>query len=216
MPHVLPKPAPDPTVVEVIVHTVPLIADFAVPFVMHVAGNHPRISWRYRAGFGIADLSATPGAVHIALRAGARPPDLPGLRVQALGRLAFGLYATPEYIREHGMLDGTNAARHVLVTHDFHRDHAVFDHWATDNLRGISVGLRTNDETAHRFAIRSGRCAGFLPLSAPIYMPSLTEITPPHPNWRVAFWLVAPPPGGAPVADPAIGQLATLLERSLE
>lgn len=209
-------PPPDRhATMDLIVHAIPMVADFLVPALMRIAADHPAITFRYRPSIRCADLRAG-DAPAIALRAGPRPDAAP-LRVQELGKLAFGLYATPEYIARHGLAQAPrDLVRHVLVDHDATSAIAPWEDWLARQAPDARLALRTNDEAALRFAVRSGHCAGFLPFSSLLWNPSLREIITPDPTWTARLWLLSPPDAAMPpAAADATAALARTLARCL-
>ncbi|MDO5620083.1 MAG: hypothetical protein Q4G24_01285 [Paracoccus sp. (in: a-proteobacteria)] len=197
----------------IVLNTVPLIVDFAIPALMLIADRFPALQFRYRSSFEQAPLGVLADGVHIALRAG-KGPDVPGMTAHRIGPLPFGIYGSQDYLARHGPISGSGTG-HRLVSHDQPADYAPFDRWARVHLTEAHVVLRSCDESAQRFAIRSGKCAGFLPFSSLAYMPTLAELHPPLPDWQAMLWLLSPDAPLPPDAAQAIDALGALMARSL-
>ena len=199
---------------DLVVNTVPLVVDFVMPVLMRISALHAEVCFHFRLSVAFTDLGAA-GMPAIALRAG----DASGVAgAEFLGSLRFGLYATEDYIRRHGHAEEpADLARHVLVDQDHAEGpRAPFERWLTREAPQAHVALRTNDEAAQRFAIRSGHCAGFLPFAALLWNPGLRAVMPSDPSWHVPLWLVRPPsaPLEAPV-EAAASALGAMLARCL-
>lgn len=196
-----------------IISSVPMIVDFAVPAVMRMSETFPMIDIIHRVTRDVTPLAGEPIT---ALRAGL-PTGAPGLTWRSLGCLQIGLYGSADYVARKGFPDIDDGMRGLsLVWADANDLHAPWETWMARNGANARRLFCTEDETAHRFAIRSGRCAGFLPISSLLYVHGLVELCPPDPSWLAPLWLVSAddnlPPG--PITE-AVDYLADLLQRSL-
>lgn len=196
-----------------IISSVPMIVDFAMPAVMRMSESFPMLDITHRVTRKRVTFDGPPV---VALRAGPKV-DTPGLTVRWLGSLQVGLYASSDYVARKGIpdeADGMAGLSMVWTESDGAR--APWETWLDRHGANARRLFRTDDETAHRFAVRSGRCAAFLPISSLLYVHDLVELRPPEPDWTAPLWLVsgdANLPAG-PIAE-AVEYLADLLTRSL-
>lgn len=173
---------------EVVVKAVPMIADYIVPLMGGLENLCSDLSLRFVSSPELDQIMAGTPTLHI--RAGAEPVG-DDLYVKALGKVHFGLYAAPNYIASRGMpKDIPDLARYSYVVHDRAWNRVPWEKWLVTHVPDAHIFLYSDCENAHRVAISSGHCLGFLPSSALIHFPNLVEVLPPHPEWSAAMWLV--------------------------
>ncbi|MFD1795669.1 hypothetical protein FQV27_04175 [Paracoccus aurantiacus] len=197
---------------QVVISAVPLMGELIVPALMNIGATFPEIGVVYRSELGFANLA---DCSTIAIRAGAEPAG-DRLAVRWLGRISVALVATQAYIARHGLPETpADLARYEMVAHDFPDGAAPWSRWLLHHTRTQRTIFRTNDETVLRLAIRSGRCAGFLPISSLIWSPELVELMPSSDEWAAPLWLVHD--RGASQACRDVGrELADIVSRQLE
>lgn len=172
---------------EVIVKAVPMVADYIIPLLGGMDAAM-KVSLRYIADMRLSALE--PGAPIIHIRGGTRPVSL-GAEVRALGSLRFGLFASQLYLSQRAMPKGPqDMAGHSFIAHDRDRNVPPWEAWLTKTSPDAHYFLRSDCEIAHRFAVSSGHCMGFLPASALLNYPDLVEIETIGPGWEVMMWLV--------------------------
>lgn len=195
----------------VAISALPLMGELIVPAVMHIGTSMPDVQISYRSELGFADLS---DRRTIAIRGGAEPIG-ERLAVRWLGRIGVALVATREYIARFGMpKDPADLARYDLVGHDFADHAAPWSRWLLAHTQSQRTVFRTNDESVQRLAIRSGRCAGFLPISSLIWSGELVELMPARDEWAAPLWLIHDRGATQPCRD--IGRdLAEVMVRQL-
>ena len=171
----------------VAISALPLMGELIVPAVMHISAAMPDTQISYRSERGFADLS---NRRTIAIRGGPEPVG-DRLAVRWLGRIGIALVATREYIARCGMPENpSDLARYDLVSNDFPDEASPWSRWLLANTESQRFIFRTNDETVLRLAIKSGRCAGFLPISSLIWSGELMELMPAQDEWAAPLWLV--------------------------
>lgn len=195
----------------VAISALPLMGELIVPAVMRVGAGMPHIQITYRSELSFADLS---DHRTIAIRGG---PEPLGDRwaVRWLGRIGVALVATREYINRCGVpKTPADLADHDLVCQDFSDTAAPWTRWLLANTSSQRVVFRTNDELVLRLAIKSGRCAGFLPISSLVWSGELIELLPARDEWAAPLWLVHD--RGADQACRDVGrELAEIMSRQL-
>lgn len=171
----------------VVINAVPLIGELVTPAIMQVSRMLPDVQLIYRSELGMADLD---DGNTIAIRAGAEPCGERNA-VRWLGRIGISLVATMDYIRQMGMPQtAEDLSRHLLVANDFEDNNTPWFRWLRANSSSQKIIFRTNEETVMRQAIKTGRCAGFLPISSLIWSPDLIELLPSMEEWAAPLWLV--------------------------
>ncbi|MDO5606646.1 MAG: LysR substrate-binding domain-containing protein [Paracoccus sp. (in: a-proteobacteria)] len=193
------------------INAVPLIGELVVPAMAHLAGAMPGLRVTYRSELGFARLN---DGRTIGIRAGAAPCAR-SMVVRPLGRIGVALVATQDYIDRMGMPAGPgDLGRHDFASHDFAEGFTPWSRWLLSHVPQPRVLFRSNDETVLRQAIRSGRWAGFLPLSSLIWSTGLIEILPALDEWAVTLWLVHAPDATAECRQ-AGQMLADIMARQL-
>ena len=173
---------------EVIVKSIPMVADYIVPLVGGLENICSHLSLRFVTGTERSKIEAGAPVIHI--RGGAAPTT-PGLYVRPLGLLRFGLYGSASYLGDMGIpQDYADLHRYSFIVHDQSRNRAPWEKWLTKLHPQAHIFMHSDCENAHRVATISGHCLGFLPASALLYFPNLIEAVPPHPGWSTQMWMV--------------------------
>ena len=195
----------------VAISALPLMGELIVPAVMRVSTALPHVKITYRSELDFADLS---DHRTIAIRGGVEPIG-DRWAVRWLGRIGVALVATRDYINRCGMpKTPAELADHDMVGHDFADSSAPWTRWLLANTSSQRIVFRTNDESVLRLAIKSGRCAGFLPISSLLWSGELIELLPPRDEWAAPLWLVHD--RGADQACRDVGrELAEIMARQL-
>ncbi|WP_077036633.1 LysR family transcriptional regulator [Pelomonas sp. KK5] len=89
---------------------------FSTTFVCHVTRlfleQHPKLHCQ----LDVAGQQHAPDAAQVDCYVCEQPPDLPNLIAKPLGRLDYGLYASPVYLDRHGLPDSpAGLARHQMI-----------------------------------------------------------------------------------------------------
>ena len=164
-----------------------MVADYIIPLLSGMGEDH-QTSIRYQASMEVLPLERVLPTIH--LRAGPKP-EADHAEIRFLGSLRFCLCGSRNYLEEMGMpRKQEDLQRYAFVANDIHRDRAPWERWLNRTLPDAFYYLRTDCEIAHRVAINSGLCLGFLPASAMLYYPELVEIPVPVRDWVVPMWLV--------------------------
>lgn len=172
---------------EIVINAVPLMGELVIPAVMHICRTMPEVTITYRSEQAVADLS---DCRTIGIRAGVEP-DNDRLAIRWLGRIGVALVASADYIAKNGHPKFPHdLAKHDLAAGDFGANETPWINWLRANTDSQRIVFRSNDETALRQAIKSGRCAGFLPISSLIWSPDLIEIMSGQAEWAAPLWLV--------------------------
>ncbi len=90
-------------------------------------------------------------------------PVEPTLAVRRLGTLAFALYASPEYVRQHGRPSPDTLREHVLLGDDDSVAGTPEKQWLEEVGRGARFALRSNSRYAQLAAARAGAGVALLP-----------------------------------------------------
>ncbi len=172
---------------EVIVKSVPMIADYVVPLIGGLENQCSDLSLRFVSSPELESITPLTPTVHI--RAGTRPAG-EALFVKPLGTLHFGLYGAANYVARLGLPQGyDDLGRFGFVVHDRAWNRVPWEKWLVAHYPQAHIFLYSDCENAHRVAISSGHCLRFLPSSALLNFPNLVEVLPPHPEWSAQMWL---------------------------
>ncbi len=159
-----------------------------VPILIAFQRLHPDLVVRYLTGERLFRLEY--GEAHVAIRAGAAP-EQPDNVVQPFAQLQTGLYASADYVAEHGVPDSIEAfAGHRFVANDDSDNRAPFNIWLRANLPETAITFRASDGRALERAVLSGAGIGFLPQHRARRHDDLVEVMAPRAEWASSLWLV--------------------------
>ena len=163
---------------------------WVVPRLVDFRRKHPKIKIDLRCEMRVPDVSRLESDIAIQLE---RPRD-PDLIVTKLGTLHLVLFASDDYIAEHGMpnrMEDLHEYQFVELVADQIPSELLQEHVKTDP-RYRFVSIRTNTSSAHAFAIARGAGIGALPT----YARALTKrIKPINTDFHLKreIWLVYHP-----------------------
>jgi DNA-binding transcriptional LysR family regulator len=164
------------------------IASRMAPLLVAFQRAYPDVVVRYLTGERLFRLEY--GEAHVAIRAGTVPSQ-PDNVVQEFHPHRVGLYASREYIDEHGMPAGVETFKdHFFVAHDSDESRAPFEQWLRQNAPAETLRFRSTDTRALRAAILAGAGIGFLPAYEAETTPELVEVHPHQDVWSGPLWLV--------------------------
>ncbi|WP_417604746.1 LysR family transcriptional regulator [Primorskyibacter flagellatus] len=158
------------------------------PVIAAFQRTYPDVTVRYLTGERLFRLEY--GEAHVAVRAG-RAPDQPDNVVQPFCSVAYGLFASRDYVSRHGQPSGPDTfAGHRFVAFDDLDVRAGFQQWLRQHVTTEQIAFRSNEKRAMDAAIRAGIGIGFLETSKAGNDDDLVEIMPPQESWASALWLV--------------------------
>lgn len=171
-------------VVTSLIDLAPRMAPILAAFQRH----YPDVVVRYLTGERLFRLEY--GEAHVAIRAGTAP-DQPDNVVQQFQMQQFGMFASKDYVKEHGRpgnLDDFH--HHRFVGSDNEESRAPFERWLRENAPADRVTFRSNDTRALEKAILAGAGIGFLSAMEAQAHPDLEEVFEPQEVWSGPLWLV--------------------------
>ncbi|WP_322867836.1 LysR family transcriptional regulator [Aquicoccus sp. G2-2] len=173
---------------EVVVTALAEIAAMLAPVLTAFQAEYPGLIVRLLASARLFRLEY--GEAHVAVRAGSQAPDEPDNVVQKLGTYGVGLYASPGYIKAHGMPENDAAlAAHRFVAGDDTHSRAPYAIWLRQHVPETAITFRADDFHACAAAVRAGAGLGFLrPERA--QSAELVQVMAPRAEWAVRLWLV--------------------------
>ncbi|MEM9387345.1 MAG: LysR family transcriptional regulator [Pseudomonadota bacterium] len=169
------------------------VADAAyqvIPAIRRFQAQYPHVRVRFIEG--PEPLKLEYGEAHVAFRMG-RKPQTPDYVVLPFKDIDFGLFASPEYIAEHGMPAGEREERYA--DHRF----ALLDPigppgmqaWLRRQAPSHRCTFQTNESRVLIRAIVSGLGIGFLPLEvAERHGDAVVQLEPANPHWKARTWVV--------------------------
>ncbi|MGN7869819.1 LysR family transcriptional regulator [Paracoccus sp. 22332] len=166
---------------ELIVTSLPELADVVMPRLIRLMRQHPGLRVNYVTDVRLFRLDA--GEAHVAIRAGSQPTE-PDYVVRSMGTMRHPVYAAPEYIATHGEV--TDIAAHPLALLGPQARNAPLMRWLHGKIEPGQIVLTANDESAREAVIRAGLAIG--PLS-PSRAEGLVEVMA-LPEWESRLWLV--------------------------
>lgn len=171
-------------VVTSLVSMAPRIAPLLVAFQL----EYPDVIVRYLTGDRLFRLEY--GEAHVAIRAGPAP-EQPDNVAQPLSDQGVGLYASKEYVEEHGIpKDPSEYAAHRFVGHEDAESRAPCYRWLSTAVPRENVVFRSNDVQALTTAVLTGAGIGFLTTQAAGTYADLVQVASPQPEWTSPLWLV--------------------------
>lgn len=172
---------------EIIVKSVPMVADYLIPLLWGM-NSEMQSTLYYNADMDVTPV--IPGAPVIHIRGGPEP-QAENAVIRSLGRLRFGLFGSQAYLDRMGEpADLGDLRRFAFIAHDRQRDRAPWEKWLRSTIPEAHYYLRTDCEIAHRVAVHSGLCLGFLPASALLHYSDLVEVPTSLEGWEAPMWMV--------------------------
>lgn len=166
---------------ELIVTSLPELADVVMPRLIRLMRQHPGLRVNYVTDVRLFRLDA--GEAHVAIRGGSQPTE-PDYVVRSMGAVRQPVYAAPEYIAAHGEV--TDIAAHPLALLGPQARNAPLMVWLRGRVDPQRIVLTANDDAAREAAIRAGLAIGPLP---PSRAEGLVEVMS-LPEWDSRLWLV--------------------------
>lgn len=162
----------------------PLIAPVLVDF----QKQHPEVKVQFLTGERLFRLEY--GEAHVAIRAG-RAPDQPDNVVQPLLSQCIALYASQDYVAEHGLPETEDDLKnHRFVAGDAKVKRAPFYRWLEDKVDEKNVVFRASDFRAIEIAVTDGVGLGFMTELSAARHGNLVQVFPPRQEWKTQLWLV--------------------------
>ena len=118
-------------------------------------------------------------------------PNQHDLVVRRIGSLAFGLYASPDYLERHGELvfDDGCPVHHLIAQLDDIQDASQFD-WLADLTPRARISFQTSSHEAAASAAVHGAGLACLARFRADHEPGLVRLDPPLPAPTTGIWLV--------------------------
>jgi DNA-binding transcriptional LysR family regulator len=171
---------------ELVITALPVLTDTLMPVFAGFQAAHPGTTLRFLSGERLFRLEY--GEAHVAIRAGAEPPDQPDNVVQDFVRMQVGLFASPDYLARFGPLAGDPAA-HRFVGPESAQSRAPFHKWLRETVPAEAITFRTDDLRAGESAVRAGVGIGFIDAGRAAQA-GLVEMAPRVPDWSARLWLL--------------------------
>lgn len=168
-----------------VVTTIPELTAVILPVIAQLLRGHPGLRPSLRTEERVLRLEY--GEAHVAVRAGKEPKE-PDNVVQSLGLLPVGLYASADYVAEHGRPDGADTLHaHGFIGVSDGDGRPPFANWLLQ--QGARITFSSNDHATRIAAIKSGLGLGFLPLGQG-EDEGLIRVMDAQPDWAAPIWLV--------------------------
>lgn len=180
-----------------------LAATFLAPHVAGLRRTQPGIVIELVGAVQAASLSRREADIAIRLRA----PSDAAIIARRVGSLAYGLYATPGYLR------GTAEERWEFLAYDDELAHVPQQRWLLDLAGGRPVVFRSNDVMSQHSACAAGVGLAALPRFLGDSDPRLQALAVPPPAPRELWLLVHPDLRRSPRVRAALDFLADLFRR---
>jgi DNA-binding transcriptional LysR family regulator len=173
---------------ELIITSLPRLADIVSPALQELSAEHPGLLLRYITDLRVFRLEY--GEAHVAIRAGTRPTE-PDNVVQPFVERHIAMYAAPSYVERYGAPEtDTDLIHHRFVGGEELEARAPWMRWLMERVPPENVVFKSNEFDAQAAAIAGGTGAGFLPTSYVSAESKLIRIMPPLADWSIPLWLV--------------------------
>jgi DNA-binding transcriptional LysR family regulator len=173
---------------EVVVTSLVVFSKLLVPALISFQALHKAVTVRFLTDERLYRLEY--GEAHLAVRAGQMPQD-PDNVVQRFGQQDCALYASVDYLAEHGRpSEADELVTHRFVGHDNPENRAPFNRWMIDNIPRSQVTFRASDSDVVLQAVQGGAGLGFIPTDVAENEKGLVQVLAPRQEWAVPIWLV--------------------------
>lgn len=166
---------------DLIITSLPELADLLMPRLISLMQQHPGLRLRYLTDPRLFRLDA--GEAHLAIRAGAQPTE-PDYVVLPLASTSHHLYASAGYLDAHGPVDDPSGHRFVLPGSEGRG--APYFKWIHDRVSPENIVMVSNDVAAREAVIRAGLAMGWLPAGSAAGLIRAMAM----PEWDSDLWLV--------------------------
>ena len=166
---------------EIVVTSLPQLADQLMPRLIGLMRAHPGLRLRYMTDPRLYRLDT--GEAQVAIRAGARPTE-PDYVARPMMTVKTGLYGSAGYVAAAGALEDLRAHRFVLPGPEARG--APFMQWLGTRVAAENIALVSNDPEARLAAIRAGLGLGWLTAAQAGDLIEVMSL----PEWDSQFWLV--------------------------
>lgn len=166
---------------DLIITSLPELADLLMPRLISLMQQHPGLRLRYLTDPRLFRLDA--GEAHLAIRAGAQPTE-PDYVVLPLANTSHHLYASASYLDAHGPVDDPSAHRFVLPGSEGRG--APYSKWIHGRVSPENIVMISNDVAAREAVIRAGLAMGWLPAGSAAGLIRAMAM----PEWDSDLWLV--------------------------
>lgn len=174
---------------ELVVTSLAILSPLLTPALAAFQAAHPGLRVRFLTDERLFRLEY--GEAHVAVRAGATPPDQPDNVVQPFATMRHALYAAKGYAARHGLpMSEGDLARHAIIGEDGGTSPAPFLRWLRETVPPEAVTWRASGLPAMYDAVRAGVGIGFLPVFLAQAEHDLVQVLPPRDAWSSRLWLV--------------------------
>ncbi|RJE82279.1 LysR family transcriptional regulator [Paracoccus onubensis] len=169
---------------ELVVTSLPDLADEVMPHLMRLLKRHPGLRLRYMTDARMFRLAV--GEAHLAIRAGARPTQ-PDYVVRPLLAMRPVLYAAPAYLDNYGPVGEDLAAhRFAMPLPGADGQRAPFMRWLEERVPAANFVFVSNDGDALAAIVQGGEALGVLPDFRAGGLARVMSL----PEWESPLWLV--------------------------
>jgi len=102
----------------------------------------------------------------------------------------MALFAHKDYVKNHGLLEGSDWRKHKFVIGMKDGLPKPFGPWEEANIPPEAVVFRAAQMRTREDAVLAGAGIGFLMQFSGAHHPDMVEMLPPQPEWDSLLWLV--------------------------
>jgi DNA-binding transcriptional LysR family regulator len=172
---------------DLLVTSLDALAPLLVPSIGAFMAQHPDLRVRLISDQRLFRLEY--GEAHVAIRAG-KLPDEPDNVVQPFFTQTLRLVASPEYVAQHGTLEGGDLSGHRFIGTTEDTPRAPYYRWLAETVPASSIYLRVTSMKAVKAAVQSGIGIGFVSDWDADGTGDLVEMLPSLEDWSAKIWLV--------------------------
>ena len=169
---------------ELVVTSLPDLADLVMPCLTRLLQRHPGLRLRYMTDARMYRLAV--GEAHLAIRAGAQPTQ-PDYVVMPLTTVRPVIYAAPAYLETYGPVDDDlSAHRFAMPLPGADGQRAPFMRWLEERVPAANFIFVSNDGDALAAIVHAGEAIGVLPDFRTEGLVGVMSL----PEWETRLWLV--------------------------
>lgn len=171
---------------EFIITSLDFITPLILPSIQTFQIQNPKVNVRYLTGMNLLKLEYA--QAHIAIRTGTKPQD-DDYVVRPFIKSAMGLYASPDYVKKHGIVNNHNLTKHHFICADDKNAKPPIIRWIRANIPQQNIIFTTNDMAVMSNAVIAGIGIGTV-REKEAKQHGLIKVRDSEPDWTVPSWLV--------------------------
>lgn len=172
---------------EFILNSLDALSDLLMPAVNLFCQRYPKIRFRWLTSTELIKLEY--GQAHVAIRSGTKP-QVDNYVVQPFSPLRVGLYASEDYLRQHGEPANEEALlSHWFVSVDDAPQHLEVVKWFNEIVPQGRIVCTSNNPEILKRAVAEGLGIGFMQCHSSTTLKNIKRVLP-NIQWNFTNWIV--------------------------